>query len=70
MAAVLLHGVEDGFGLEAGCFEGSARDVAALRGLRYADWSGGVNMIIGLVAGACDCSENDMRDCSRLERWG
>lgn len=37
VAAVLLHGVENGFGLEAGCFKGCARDVAALRVLRYTD---------------------------------
>jgi hypothetical protein len=37
VAAVFFHGVEDGFGLEAGGFEGGAREVAPLRVLRYAD---------------------------------
>jgi hypothetical protein len=34
---VFLHGVEDGFGLEADGFEGGAGDVAALGVLGYAD---------------------------------
>ncbi len=37
VTAVHFHGVEDSFGLEAGCFEGGARDVAALSVLCYAD---------------------------------
>jgi hypothetical protein len=38
VAAVFLHSVEDGFGLEADGFEGGAGDVAALGVLGYADW--------------------------------
>jgi hypothetical protein len=38
VAAVFLYGVEDGFGLEAGGFEGGAGDMAALRVSRFADY--------------------------------
>lgn len=37
MPAVELHGIEDRFGLEAGRFEGGARDVSALRVLGDAE---------------------------------
>ena len=40
VAAVELHGVEDGFCLEADGFEGGAGDVAAFGVLGYADWEG------------------------------
>ena len=37
MAAVFLHGDEDGFGLEAGGFEDGAGEVAFLGVLCYSD---------------------------------